>query len=76
MVRLRAEFEGDIENISPVTDYKTAVNRFEVLCENCGKTCFVDEATREEWARAAEHDHEKTFICPECEQIYEETAGA
>lgn len=76
MVRLRAEFEGDVENITPVTDYKTAENRFEVICENCGKTFYVDQATHEEWNRASEHDHIKAFTCPECEKDYQEAAFA
>ena len=74
MVRLRSEFEGDIENRSPLTDYRTTENRFEMICENCGKTFYTDEATHEDWKRAVENDHVKSFMCPECELAYEEAA--
>lgn len=74
MVRLRSEFEGDIENRSLITDYRTAKNSFELICENCGKTFYTDQAMHEEWNRAVEHDHVKTFMCPECETDYENAA--
>lgn len=75
MVRLRSEFEGDVENRSPISNFRTAENSFEVICENCGKTFYTDEATHDEWKRAAEYDHVKTFMCPECEADYEEAAA-
>lgn len=76
MVRIREEFDGDMENRSPVTDYKTAENHFEVICENCGNKFYGDDAMLEEWNKAAEHDHIKTFTCPDCAADLEEAAFA
>jgi hypothetical protein len=55
------------ERIAP-SRHRTGINRFVVLCGECGGTFYVDERTYETISRALEFDpSDVTFVCAECE---------
>jgi hypothetical protein len=61
---MRAERTG-------ATRGKTALNRFEVLCGECGQACFVDEGVARSVEEAQAYEpSEISFRCEDCEAEY------
>jgi hypothetical protein len=52
--------------------YKTGLNQFELVCEFCGDTYYVDELTFQQALIAMEEGSDNPFCCDECESDYEE----
>lgn len=75
MTRLREEFDAD-RNISPTTfvDFKTGLNRFELICSECGCSLFTDESTARQYVHSIECDADNQFVCDRCNELYEESA--
>ena len=77
MPHLREEADGDrAENYVVMTDHKTEQNLYELFCASCGRTMYVDSETREQFARAIEHDLDNQFICDQCQREQDEMAYA
>lgn len=71
MQRVREEFDADQATLDLPVTYKTNKNRFEIACDICHRTYYVDKWTFEEVEQAMSHDSEYRFICPDCEQDYD-----
>jgi hypothetical protein len=77
MPHLREEADADrTENYVSITDYRTDLNQYEVLCGSCGRTVFVDKEMGDQIGRAMEHDLDNQFLCDECEREQDEMAYA
>ena len=77
MPQLREEADADrIENYVSMTDYRTDLNQYEVLCGSCGRTVFVDKETSEHFSRAMEHDLDNPLLCDDCQHDHDEMAYA
>ena len=74
MVRLREGFDADLIHRNQATDYRSATNRYEIACGECGKIFYVDEDSKADFERAATHDLEYKFTCSECEEEYDRLA--
>jgi formylmethanofuran dehydrogenase subunit E len=44
----------------------------EIRCDSCGELFYVDDLTFESINRAIREGLDNPFICPNCEQAYEE----
>ena len=73
MTRLREEFDADSE-ATKFSDVPDAEHRFELVCSECGKTVFTDEATHGRFVRALELDPDNQFVCDDCGELTEELA--
>ncbi|HCA58361.1 MAG TPA: hypothetical protein DEP46_10285 [Blastocatellia bacterium] len=63
----RAQFDADrFEEIKTESSVKTAATPHEMLCEQCGRTAFVDADTHETFRRKAEQGISEGFLCREC----------
>ena len=72
-VRLREEFETDLERSVTITDYATEKNRFEIDCRSCRKTLFADETALSEYNHAMEQGFDSPFVCDDCLREESET---
>ena len=54
------------------TRYKKGPNQFELICEFCGDTYYVEEVTFRQALTAMEEGIDNPFCCDECESDYEE----
>lgn len=74
MPRLREQFDSDRIMRDEMTEYATAVNRFEVRCSVCGRSLYIDEVGKQDLERALAHDLDNTIICRECDEDYDRLA--
>jgi hypothetical protein len=56
------------------TSYGTYVNRFAARCGMCGGQYFVNESVSAAIHTAAEVGLDNPFMCPDCEEEYDELA--
>lgn len=71
--RLRAEFDGDRnEDVIGISDYRTDHNTHEILCSECFRPFFADQAAFESISRAIEEGIDNPFLCDDCEAIYDD----
>jgi hypothetical protein len=77
MPHLREEADADrIENYLSMTDHRTDLNQYELLCGSCGRSVFVDKDTSAHFRRAMEHDLDNLFLCDHCQTEMDELAYA
>ena len=63
----RAQFDADrFEEVKTESSVKTAATPHEMLCEQCGRTAFVDADTHDTFGRKAEQGISEGFLCGEC----------
>lgn len=72
--RLREEYDADLIKPNEPTEYKSGLSRYELTCDACGRTLYVDKETLEKYKKAMEYDLDNQFICSECEREYEDLA--
>ena len=70
-LRSRLNPEEQRELVEGPTGYKKGPNQFELVCEFCGDTCYVDEVTYRQALTAMEEGNDNPFCCDECESDYE-----
>ena len=73
-LRSRINPEEQRHHIAGPSRYKNGPNRFELVCQFCGDTYFVDELTFRQALTAMEQGIDNPFCCDECESGYEELA--
>ena len=75
MPHLREEADADyMENCGSMTDYRTQLNKHEVLCGSCGRTVFVDDEINEQFHRAIEHGQDNQLVCDQCREESDDLA--
>ncbi len=75
MERIRAYYEGDIENkLGSPTKYKTDENQNELFCSICGQKVFVNELIFKDVTKIIEKTSENPFLCESCIDEYEDLA--
>jgi hypothetical protein len=63
----RAQFDADrFEDLRTESSVKSAATPHEMLCEQCGRTAFVDADTHAAFVRKAEQGIAEGFLCGEC----------
>lgn len=67
--RLNPEEQRDL--VEGPTRYKKGPNQFELVCEFCGDTYYVDEVIYRQALTAMEEGIDNPFCCDECESEYE-----
>lgn len=66
-VRLREEFDADVNAERPeVSEVKTSTFSFEINCEVCNRSLFVDDATRERMEQKISKGLEEKIVCSNC----------
>jgi len=66
-VRLREEFDADVNAERPaVSDVKTSSHHFEINCDVCNRSLFVDDATRERMEQKISKGFEEKIVCSNC----------
>jgi hypothetical protein len=73
-LRSRIDPEEQRDLVEGPTRYKKGPNEFQLICESCGGTAYVDEITFHQALRAMEEGSHNPFRCDECESEYEELA--
>ena len=75
-MRLRSKINPEEQHnlVEGPTRYKKGPNHFELVCEFCGGSFYVDEVTFRQALTAMEEGSENRFCCDECESEYEELA--
>ena len=69
--RLNPEEQRDL--VEGPSRYRRGSNQFQLICEFCGGTFFVDDVAFRKALSAMEHGSENRFCCDQCESEYEET---
>ena len=54
MYRFRGEFDGDMDEVTTISDYPTEENKYEVFCRTCNKTLYGDADALNEYNHAIE----------------------
>ena len=67
ILRSRINPEEQRNRVEGPTTYRKGPNQFDVICEFCGGTFYVDEATFRQALTAMEEGSENPFCCDECE---------
>jgi hypothetical protein len=71
--RIRHEYDADrIEALTGATRLQTAENTRQINCGTCGDKYFVDQVMFESITRAIKAGNDNPFICPRCEEAYQE----
>jgi hypothetical protein len=70
--RINPEEQRDL--VEGPTGYRKGPNQFELVCEFCGGTFYVDEVTYRQALTAIEAGSENPFCCNECESEYEDVS--
>lgn len=67
-VRLREEFDADVNSERPeASEVKTDTFHFEINCDVCNRSLYVDDATRESIEQKIKKGLEERFVCSNCE---------
>lgn len=70
--RINPEEQRDL--VEGPSRYRKGSNQFQLICEFCGGTFYVDEVTFRNALTAMEEGSENNFCCDQCESEYEEVA--
>ena len=70
--RLNPEEQRDL--VEGPSRYRKGSNQFQLICEFCGGTFFVDDVTFRKALTAMEEGSDNRFCCDQCESEYEEVA--
>ena len=70
--RINPEEQRDL--VEGPSTYRKGSNQFQLICEVCGGTFYVDEVTFRMALTAMEEGSENRFCCDQCESEYEEVA--
>ncbi len=70
---LRSRIDPEERNlVEGPTTYRKGPNKFDLICEICGGTFYVDEVAFRQALTAMEEGNENPFRCHECESEYED----
>jgi hypothetical protein len=75
-MRLRSRINPEEQRnlVEGPSRYRKGPNQFQLICEVCGGTFYVDQVTFRQALTAMEEGNENPFCCDECESEYEELA--
>ena len=75
-MRLRSRINPEEQHnlVGRPSRYRKGTNQFELVCEFCGDTYYVDDEAFRQALSAMEEGLENRFCCDECESEYEELA--
>ena len=73
-LRSRVNPEEQPDLVERPTRYKKGSKQFQLICELCGGTFYVDEVAFRQALTAMEEGSETPFCCDECESEYDELA--
>jgi hypothetical protein len=73
-LRSRIDPEEQRNLVEGPTTYRKGPNQFELICEFCGGTFYVDEVTFRQALTAMEEGSENPFCCDECESEHEDVS--
>jgi hypothetical protein len=68
--RINPEEQRDL--VEGPSRYRKGPDQFQMMCEVCGGTFFVDEVMFRQALTAMEEGSENSFRCDDCEGEYEE----
>jgi len=75
-MRLRSRINPEEQRnlVEGPSRYRKGPNQFQLICEFCGGTFYIDEVTYHQALTAMMEGSEASFCCSECESDYEELA--
>lgn len=73
-LRSRINPEEQRSRVKGPTTYRKGPNLFDLICEFCGGTFYVDEVTFRQALTAMAEGNENRFCCDACESEYEDAS--